>query len=1068
MRARTIRNIVRLAAALVMVGITSSLGFAQDTSAKNAPVQALHVFNTAHVQTPGSANRTGPARETAVANDTVGPITTSITPTGIIYTCAPNIDATVAGTCAYLNGTIAGIYASRFTNASANIYIQYGITGLGGSSQYLNSYSYSTYLSALTAHSSGDAVDTAALASLPGSEPPIFSGGNIIITTALGTAFGFSGLTGITVDGSSCSYPGSGCYNGIMTITTQANLTATNPGQTLYYRQLGGTQGPLAYDFYTVVEHETDEILGTSSCISTGPPSLSDGCMGTNASPADLFRYSAPGTRVFVSTTPGAYFSYNGGATNVAVYNTLANGDDYADWVTNCQHVQDATGCLGGTFDITNDGGVELAVLEAVGFNVTPLAPSISKAFNPASIAVTGVSTLTVTITNPNNFTTNFTGVGFTDNLPAGVVVAATPSLTDSCGGTVSGAVAASTSFTLSGGTLAAGATCNVSVSVAGNTSGVKNNTTTVVTSNEGGNGNTASATLTVLGPPSISKSFSPGSIPLGGNSNLTFVILNANTVSITGVGFSDSLPAGLFVSSAAGANCDGTPVTATGGSTSISLALATLPGSSSCSFTVVVNGTTAGVKNNVTSNVVAAIAGAGNQASATLQVVAPPVISKTFASTKILPEGTTPVSFSITNPNSFTGLTGVSFTDSLPSGLVVASPNGLTSTCGGTATATAGSGAISLSGGVISSSGSCTVTATVTAPEGIYLNSVQVTSTNGGTGNTSSATLFVATPPSLSKVFADVSLDPLSSTTLSFTLTNPNHVVTLTTLAFSDTLPAGLVVSTPNGLTGSCGGGTLAAVAGGNLISLTSASLAPQANCTFSVNVTSNGTALGYLTNTTSTVTSVQALPGAPAMAAIFVGDPFQITYTANLNIGDSFVDITNTGASGAGLDSGTAASVTGSICANVYVFDASEEILSCCSCPVTPNGLVSLSAQADLVSNPLTNANHTSIVIKLLATAPVAGSCNNSALLAGGPSLALGMAAWGTSLHANTTITVAPPMGGGTGYDVTEKPFTDSSLSAGEFARLAYSCGAVANVGSGFGVCNSCRLGGLGAQKQ
>ncbi len=330
---------------------------------------------------------------------------------------------------------------------------------------------------------------------------------------------------------------------------------------------------------------------------------------------------------------------------------------------------------------------------------------------------------------------------------------------------------------------------------------------------------------------------------------------------------------------------------------------MGSLLGGTSCTFSLTVTGNTAGVKNNVTSNVTSLEGGTGNQASATLLVVAPPVITKAFTAPKILPGGTTSLTFSIANPNSFAGLTGVAFTDSLPSGLVVASPNGLSSTCGGTATATAGSGSVSLSGGAIASSANCTVTVNVTAPEGIYPNSVQVTSTNGGTGNTSTATLFVATPPNLSKTFGEVSIGPGSSTALSFTLTNPNHVVTLDALQFSDTLPAGLVISTPNGLTGTCGGGTIVAPAGSNLITVGSAVLAPQASCTLSVNVTADGTTLGLLTNTTSTVTSTEALPGAPASAVIFVGDPFQVSYAANLNIGESYIDITNTGTNGAPL---------------------------------------------------------------------------------------------------------------------------------------------------------------------
>jgi hypothetical protein len=184
----------------------------------------------------------------------------------------------------------------------------------------------------------------------------------------------------------------------------------------------------------------------------------------------------------------------------------------------------------------------------------------------------------------------------------------------------------------------------------------------------------------------------------------------------------------------------------------------------------------------------------------------------------------------------------------------------------------------------------------------------------------------------------------------------------------------------------------------------------------------------------------------------------PYQVKYAANLNIGDSVINLSNTGASGAGFATGTSATVTGSICVNVYAFDSTESIVSCCSCPVTPNGLVSLSAQRDLISNPLFPRTPTSVVIKLVATAPVGGSCTGSALLAGSPVLVKGMLAWATTIHSNTSTTAGT-------YSVSETPFADATLSAGERDRLAYTCGIVANQGSGFGVCASCRLGGLGS---
>jgi hypothetical protein len=197
------------------------------------------------------------------------------------------------------------------------------------------------------------------------------------------------------------------------------------------------------------------------------------------------------------------------------------------------------------------------------------------------------------------------------------------------------------------------------------------------------------------------------------------------------------------------------------------------------------------------------------------------------------------------------------------------------------------------------------------------------------------------------------------------------------------------------------------------------------------------------------------------PPTNPVTADSPYQIKYVPNLDIGDSVINITNTGAQGAGLTTGTAATVTGAICANVYVFDPTEEIVSCCSCPVTPNGLVSLSAKSDLINDPLFPRTPTSIVIKIVATAPVSGSCSASALLAGSPTPVAGLVISGTTLHVNPSAATAA-------YGVTETPFSPSSLSAGEMARLAYTCGIVANQGGGFGVCNSCRVGGLGSVKQ
>jgi hypothetical protein len=126
-----------------------------------------------------------------------------------------------------------------------------------------------------------------------------------------------------------------------------------------------------------------------------------------------------------------------------------------------------------------------------------------------------------------------------------------------------------------------------------------------------------------------------------------------------------------------------------------------------------------------------------------------------------------------------------------------------------------------------------------------------------------------------LSKAFGKVNRGSKSSVTLTFMLENPNPGATLDGLSFSDILPAGLVISTPNGLVASCGGGTITAVAGTSKLSLSGGTPAAGASCTFSVDVTNNGTAAGYVTITTSMVASNEAAPGAAASATLFLGNP-------------------------------------------------------------------------------------------------------------------------------------------------------------------------------------------------
>lgn len=197
-----------------------------------------------------------------------------------------------------------------------------------------------------------------------------------------------------------------------------------------------------------------------------------------------------------------------------------------------------------------------------------------------------------------------------------------------------------------------------------------------------------------------------------------------------------------------------------------------------------------------------------------------------------------------------------------------------------------------------------------------------------------------------------------------------------------------------------------------------------------------------------------------AAAQNPIAADSPFQVRYASNLNAADSVINITNTGANGASLF-GPGVGETGNICVNVYAFSPDEQLVSCCSCLVTPDGLVSLSVTRDLTSNTLTGVIPTSVVVKLISTLAGAGgsgtSCNNSAATVTSANLATGLAAWGTTTHVAGGANVT-----------TETAFTPSTLSAGEIASVTNRCTNIIGNGSGFGICRSCRAGGLGANKK
>ena len=151
-----------------------------------------------------------------------------------------------------------------------------------------------------------------------------------------------------------------------------------------------------------------------------------------------------------------------------------------------------------------------------------------------------------------------------------------------------------------------------------------------------------------------------------------------------------------------------------------------------------------------------------------------------------------------------------------------------------------------------------------------LALGFVLVSAGCGGGSSGGSTPPLTKLPPTIAKSYGAASVALNGTSSLTFSLSNPNTSLALSGIGFTDTVPSGQTVASPNGLTGSCGGGTITATAGSGTVSLSGASLAANASCTFTVNVTS--TASGTLKNTTAAVTSNEAGNGATASASLIV----------------------------------------------------------------------------------------------------------------------------------------------------------------------------------------------------
>lgn len=285
--------------------------------------------------------------------------------------------------------------------------------------------------------------------------------------------------------------------------------------------------------------------------------------------------------------------------------------------------------------------------------------------------------------------------------------------------------------------------------------------------SNNSGNGHGTTidnVQFQTCAPPRLEKSFSPNPVAVGQTSTMLFTITNPNpSNALAGIGFTDTLPAGMQVAAVPNVSATGCTVTdfspaAAAGATSLTLSGASVAAGGTCSISVAVTTTAIGVRTNITGPISATQTGTNFASNGTgtrsLSTIAAPTIDKNFSPNPIIQGGITTLTFVITNPNPNDAIGGVAFSDPLPSGMLVATPLTFGQTGCGTPTyaPNSGDGTINFSGGSVVAGGTCIVTVNVTVPTvGTFPNTSGAVTHTVGVGtfgaDTGSDTLAVEAP---------------------------------------------------------------------------------------------------------------------------------------------------------------------------------------------------------------------------------------------------------------------------------------------------------------------------------
>jgi len=538
-----------------------------------------------------------------------------------------------------------------------------------------------------------------------------------------------------------------------------------------------------------------------------------------------------------------------------------------------------------GPGSVHTDQGVTNNSPASANLNIQPV--NVEKSVSPTSIQAGGTTTLTITLENPTG--SNYTGVGISDTLPGVFIIANPANVTNTCGGSVT-AVPGTQLISLSGGTIPASVSpptpvgsCVITVQVTAPVGSSSSTSTNIIPAgtliaDQPGITNIADATANISVYPvggglEASKSFSPNTIDVGGNSRLRINLRAPQDTDLTNFSMVDNLPPGVTISNSSGPNVNngcgaGYVLTAVTGATSISLTNGTILAGQLCRIDVWVTSSTPGLVTNTISP--ANISndqnrGPVNNINANLNVRQPSdlTVSKAFYPNQVVPNGISTLTITLENTNT-NNLINVSATDNLGTmggggnTVRIASPPNASTTCGGTLTAVAGTQIISLSGGTIPAQsggipGSCTISVDVqaqsntsnrtnTIPLGNVSGEIQnVGTTINALANATAQLRTLNLSIGVVKGFNPVLVYGGAASTLSVQLINPNNA-TLLGIAFTDDmtlLGTGIIIANPANLnTGTCGG-ALTGNPGDTSFSFSGGTLPPNTSCTLTVSTT-------------------------------------------------------------------------------------------------------------------------------------------------------------------------------------------------------------------------------------